>query len=232
MLLLAAVPACLPAQPDGPTIRIVRPAAGVLNSSSAVVEVALTEYSLNPDAVGGAHVEGEGHWHLYLDGDYLWASASETTSVTALGVGSHTLRAELVQNDHGVLEPPAEAEVEIEVTAESRGLRFVAPGSSGGDPVEVEAGTDIEFSLEISNFTLDPDNVGGEAAPCMCEGHWHLSVDGTYVDAVTTADYTFEQSTLSLEPGLHTVEARLVQNDHAEVEPPVFDLLTLDVLAP
>lgn len=52
--------------------------------------------------IGGSHVEGHGHWHLYLDGGYLNASCTEDMDVSLAGVapGKHALVASLRQNDH------------------------------------------------------------------------------------------------------------------------------------
>ena len=66
------------------------------------IRVDITGLRMNCNAVGGAHVDGEGHWHVYLDGAYQAFSCTDNVTIDLTGVssGKHTLVASLRQNNH------------------------------------------------------------------------------------------------------------------------------------
>ena len=50
--------------------------------------------------MGGANVDGEGHWHVMVDGSYYGYSTEGSLSVTGVDVGDHEVMVELMNNDH------------------------------------------------------------------------------------------------------------------------------------
>lgn len=101
------------------------------------------------------------------------------------------------------------------------------PEPAGIDRVSVAsnalfAGTLFEVNVEVSNFTLDPDNYGGD----KIDGHGHFHVyldqisDGTkLVGSGETPAFVRMPVTTTL--GDHTLIVTLQNNDHSDVEPAV-----------
>jgi ABC-type enterochelin transport system substrate-binding protein len=82
------------------------------------LSIAVTDFRLAPDSIGGANQDGVGHYRVYLDsasGDsYLAVGAASTTKVTIpadISDGSHDLRVVLHNNDRSPLAPPVEGSV-------------------------------------------------------------------------------------------------------------------------
>jgi hypothetical protein len=119
-----------PAQPTAPSIRITQPTDGGTVSAGAMeVNVEVTNFDL-VDKLGEANVPGQGHIHYFLDipapttpgkpaipASGTWApTASTMYSFEDVSVGTHTVSAELVNNDHTPLNPPVVSEVTFTAT--------------------------------------------------------------------------------------------------------------------
>jgi methionine-rich copper-binding protein CopC len=103
---------------QGPAISIVSPQPGATLSGNAVqVQVEISDFIIDTEAVGKAKAPGRGHWHLYLDGEFIGAVTTEDTTLEQVTQGPHHLRVALANNDHSPLSPPAEASVVIDVGA-------------------------------------------------------------------------------------------------------------------
>ena len=228
VFLLPLLCACLP-NIDGPLIAITNPQPGFLNSSSALVSVSVADFALSAESIGAPAQAGQGHWHLYLNGNYMSPHADADGPLVGLQPGNHQIKVELVNNDHSSLEPPAESIVEVEITTESRRLYFADPLPIGEAESAVHsAGQDLDITVELGGeFGIDIANLGEPPAKCDCEGHIHVYIDGGYLDVMTALTYTIPSGQLPL--GTHEIEVRLVKNDHADIEPLVFDLLSVDV---
>ncbi len=62
--------------------------------------VDIDNLSIDADKVGGDHVEGEGHWHVYDNGEYISYETVAWTAMPALDEGLHQLKVDLARNDH------------------------------------------------------------------------------------------------------------------------------------
>ncbi len=80
------------------------------------VEVDIEEFELSDD-VEGANVEGEGHYHVWVDGEYLMPSTEPEVELTDLDAGEHEIMVSLQNNDHTDLATPVKSEA-ITVTVE------------------------------------------------------------------------------------------------------------------
>lgn len=84
--------------------------------------VAVSDFTLSPD-IGGAAVDGEGHWHLLREVQGCQqaviaessASFVELVDGAALPTGNHSLTVELVDNQHQPLVPAVRFEANIRV---------------------------------------------------------------------------------------------------------------------
>lgn len=77
-----------------------------------------TNFSFAPEAVNGAHVPGQGHAHIYVDGVKVARVYSPWVHLQALPRGDHTLRVTLNANDHRPLAmdgAPVEATLELSI---------------------------------------------------------------------------------------------------------------------
>lgn len=195
-----------------PSLRITAPASPVtVNSSSAQLALVVSNFSLSAAKVGEAPADGEGHWHILVDGAYAGFGATLEALATRLSPGTHRVAVELVNNDHSALAWPAFDEVQVTV-------RPGAPGLSIGSP---SGGSDIAFdfaglSVAVSNFSLVPKF--GQSAQAG-EGHLHIFLDGAYLFFSANTSVTVR----GLAAGPHTVRIELRQNNHDPLPDPVAD---------
>ena len=64
------------------------------------VRLTTTNFTFAPQEVGGAHVPGHGHAHIYLDGVKVGRLYGEHYHLGSIAPGEHTLRATLNANTH------------------------------------------------------------------------------------------------------------------------------------
>ncbi|MBI4406993.1 MAG: hypothetical protein HY565_00645 [Candidatus Kerfeldbacteria bacterium] len=98
-------------------IEISSPEDGDTVATTFDLEVAIDDFTLAPDKVEGANAAGEGHYHVWVDGEYFVAGVAEVTSVAGLEVGEHELMVSLQNNDHTDLVPAVKSEA-VTVTVE------------------------------------------------------------------------------------------------------------------
>ncbi|WP_186775444.1 YHYH protein [Rubripirellula tenax] len=72
------------------------------NSSGIEVHLSLSNFELSSKNVDQAHIDGQGHAHLYLDGVKVTRLFDNTYQLDNVATGSHTVSVELVSNDHRV----------------------------------------------------------------------------------------------------------------------------------
>ncbi len=94
-----------PFRSSGPAdihIQFVTPHNGDSVTGVETVKVKITGLTMDCAGMGGANVDGHGHWELYLDGSLIGESCGETVSADFTGVatGKHALVASLRENDH------------------------------------------------------------------------------------------------------------------------------------
>ncbi|MDP2310134.1 MAG: hypothetical protein Q8P18_29220 [Pseudomonadota bacterium] len=159
-------------------------------------------------------VEGEGHVHIKLDGEYVNATSDMTYTLEGLTAGAHTVSVVLAGNDH------AESAISDSVT-----LNVLNPTVEILSPTDAAAlnANSASLGLSISDFTMSSD-VGG--APVIGEGHYHVLIDGAYFDYGT--DPTRALAT-QLDAGSHSLAVELVNSDHTSLSPAVMDTITVDV---
>lgn len=97
-----------------PTIKLTAPRDGDVVPAGDVV-VAVETTNLKFVMPGNKNVAGEGHVHFSLDGKPEQMSTTPTYTFKDVAAGSHTLRAQLVQNNTEPFDPPIFEEVTFEV---------------------------------------------------------------------------------------------------------------------
>src|SRR3990172_1820736 len=112
-----------------PTVTITQPSGMQFAPGNVKVSVQVANFRI-VNKLGQANVAGEGHVHYFIDVDAPTTpgkpavtapgtyAASTDTSYTwpGVGVGTHKLSVELMNNDHTPLDPPVVATVTVTVT--------------------------------------------------------------------------------------------------------------------
>ena len=144
-----------------------------------------------PEAASTAHVEGEGHFHLDVDGTKVQRFYNEAIYFAGVTEGEVTVMVELSANDHrtyAVDGEPIVAMVTVDVPPHDHGAH------SHGDAGQVAwAGEAPQMAIEVvedpksgynalitvDGMTLSAENVNGDNVDG--EGHLHLHVNGQKV---------------------------------------------------
>ena len=137
--LLAATGCAPPVLDEAPGIDILFPYSSQVDTfcPTMVVVVDVTGFSLSAEGIDQDEVEGEGHWHLLVDGEYIGLSATDYFLVDdslALEPGRvHALSAALRTNQHNPLDPDVvSGEVEINVDDVDDCIGGVGPDAAPG----------------------------------------------------------------------------------------------------
>lgn len=89
------------ATPAAPVLTIVSPAAGA-SVVGTTVDVVLSASGVRLAAPNGSAVEGEGHFHVWIDDGNEQRGAKTTFTFENVAPGQHTVRAELHKGDHSL----------------------------------------------------------------------------------------------------------------------------------
>jgi hypothetical protein len=203
--------------PEGEAV----PTVEVLATQDAVsgwnLQVITTDFIFAPERAGREFVLGEGHAHLYVDGEKRDRLYGPWYHLDNLAPGEHTIEVTLNGNNHAVYQSggrPISHEITIDGEEQSH------PHEGG---VPVEAGPDMAVVLDVekdpvggwtvyaetSGFTWAPQSAGLEHV--TGEGHAHLYVDDQKVGRI----YGSATYLGPLTPGSHTITVSLHANNHA-----------------
>ena len=202
------------------------------------LRVRTTDFEIVPENVSTDHVDGEGHMHLYIDGEKVSRIYGEWHHIGALEPGEHEVRVELSSNNHSALAVGGDiidddaTIVAGEASGHSMDHDHAAPraASEPYPAVSVELVDDPAggWSLHAvpSNFRLAPENASGDHVDG--EGHMHLYING---DKVARLYETWFQMP-PLPAGTHKIRVDLRSNDHVPITVdgvPVETAVTLEV---
>ena len=67
------------------------------------LRILTTDFRIVPENVSTAHIDGEGHMHLYIDGEKVSRLYGEWHHIGSLAPGEHEVRVELSANDHSAM---------------------------------------------------------------------------------------------------------------------------------
>jgi hypothetical protein len=192
--------------PQRPSIRIVSPEDGFMTFDRDItVQVEVENINLvSPE--GQPPQPGQGHYHIRVDGQDLGVFVADRSyTIRNLTAGEHRITVELQDNHHLPFDPPVLDTVVMRIL--SPRIRILAPQAGA-----LINSSSIEVRVDIRDFTLDPDRVGGSNEAGF--GHWHLFLDGVYQGFVTGTE-GFEATLTELEPGPHAIRVELANNDHS-----------------
>lgn len=135
----------------GPAIEITSPAQGATIGPSVTLRARITGFTVNGADIGHKMMAGEGHWHVLIDGVYATASAGPTAVLTALTPGQHLIEAQLANNDHSPLSPPAYYDLYVTV-----GGGASSTGSSSGGGYAQPTGATHAVTVAIAGYAFKP----------------------------------------------------------------------------
>lgn len=184
------------------------------------LHVETTNFTFAPEHASTDHVEGEGHAHIYVDGEKVGRLYGTDHYLGDVEAGEHEITVDLNANDHSPLlvdgEPVATTiTVDVPETDHgahdhgSDGVEAAAPAPTVTLTVEPDAKAGFNVQVETENFTFAPAAVGGDAVDG--EGHAHLYVDGVKITRLYGEWYHLD---IPLLAGEHEVTVDLNANDH------------------
>jgi hypothetical protein len=183
--------------------------------------IELTDFTVAPERASTEAVDGEGHLHLYIDGERISRFYNTALHLTGLEPGDHTVEVELSANNHSayaVDDEPIRAATTITV-AETDGS--VSHDHGEADLFESAAAPTIELSVtkdpksgwnlfaDVDGFEFAPESVNSE--PVDGEGHLHLYLDGERVSRMYGPWWHLS----GLTEGRHEVMVEVSANDHS-----------------
>jgi len=225
----------MPMQPgaENMKVQITSPSAGfVLKGNELDLSVATRGYDSTCDLAGKPVAEGEGHYHVLLDGALInmFCGSAATLSMQNVASGAHMVEVVPAQNDHAEIMDNA---VEIPFTYKpTNPLPEITASSATGDAaiqiLEPQDGATLSGAFTVTvaftNFNSSCDLLGKPDVPGY--GHWHINIDsmtgpmmgmGTMLGMGCTE--TFTGSTQGLDAGsTHTLYTLLTDNGHAPLD--------------
>lgn len=172
-----------------------------------------------PQNVNAAHIPGEGHAHIYVDGEKINRVYGPYYHIPKLSPGDHEIRVTLNANSHNDLTlngEPIEATTTVTTSAAAHNHAARAHAAVEADAamsIEVEAHPDPlgGYNLHVmpQGFAFSGGNVNGKHIPG--EGYGQISVDGEPVNRTYGEWFKLP----ALQPGMRTIEVALFTNNHS-----------------
>ncbi len=200
------------------------------------LRVRTTDFTFAPEHASTAPVAGEGHAHVYVDGEKVGRVYTEWMHL-ALEPGTHEVHVDLNANNHSPLlvhGEPIEATATVEVPepadahSHSGGFEAALPYPSVSMTITEDPMSGWNVHVEASDFTFSPEKASTMHTESG-EGHAHLYVDGRKVARLYGPWFHFGGD---LPAGPHEFRVELNTNDHVPylaAGEPVEDVATVTV---
>ncbi len=200
-----------------------------------------TNYEVAPEKASTEAVFGEGHFHLYIDGEKTARFYNPALHLGDLTPGPHEVTVELSANDHSTyavdgakiqhtiaidVPEPSEEMAMGHKTHELIAISGAKPTLDLSVSADPKSGWNVEAAVE--NFTFTPRETGGE--PVDGEGHLHLYVDGAKIGRLYGPWWHIP----ALSEGSHDIMVELTANDHSPWsvdDEPIRAMATVEVSA-
>lgn len=104
-------------------------------ASGTTVTVTFSVQNFQLVTPGGSVVAGQGHIHVWLDGQSLQMVWTPTATFTNVGPGTHTVTAELVDNQHEPVTPDVRTSVAVTVATPGTGGTASGASSTSATPM-------------------------------------------------------------------------------------------------
>ena len=203
------------------SVRITSPVANqIVNSSAVMLSLTKSNFVFDSSAIGETNEKGKGHLVLSVDGIPQRFDFRDQVAATRLTSGPHSLRIELVNNDHSPLSPPVIDSVSVTISDQAPRVEL----TPGGSMYLENFSSSLMMGVKPTHFRLVRNS---NRNPVPGEGHYGVFLD----DAFHHAAYDTMTTVTRLDSGLRRVRAELVSNDGSSLSPRVFDEIWLRVPA-
>lgn len=227
--------------PEGMAVPTIAVSTTEDSSSGVNLFVELGNFTIAPESASTDPVDGEGHLHLYVDGERVMRFYNTALHLGDLEPGEREITVEVSANNHSAYAVDGEA---IRATT-----TVTVPESDGGhahgdeaalleaaNPVPTVALSVTEdpksgwnVAVELTDFEITPEAEGTD--PVDGQGHLHLYVDGEKI----TRLYGTHWHVSSLTEGSHEIMVELSANNHlayADLDGnPIMAMATVEVSA-
>lgn len=210
--------------PEGMAVPAVELEAVADARKGANISISLTDFEISPENASTDPVDGQGHMHLYVDGERVMRFYNTDLHLGNLEPGEREIMVELSANNHsayGVDGEAIRATATVEVPdhdAAGDGDHAMSHGEgvAADEPVpaiSIEVSEDPKsghnVAIDVTNFTITPANVNTDHVDG--EGHLHLYVDGERQGRL----YGLDTHISGLKAGTHEIMVELSANDHS-----------------
>jgi len=183
------------------------------------VHIMPSGFEFTPENANGDNIDGEGHAHIWVNGEKLGRVYTEWFHLVGLEPGEHEIVVTLNANDHSdyLIDGDAISGSAMVTVAEPSGMSH-----GHHDQIEAESPMNVEIvaeadavkganvTINATGFTFAPENVNGEHVDG--EGHAHIYVDGVKLSRV----YGDSIYLGNLTEGMHEIRVTLNANTHAD----------------
>ncbi len=210
--------------PDGMAVPGIEIEATVDPVSGHNLLVDLSDFELAPENASTDPVDGQGHLHLYIDGERKARFYNQALHLDGLEPGEHDVMVEVSANNHSAYAVdgnPIQAMTTITVAESGSSDGHGGHGSDHGDLVESANPPSIELTVvqdpksgwnvfaDVENLTFAPEAAGLDHVDG--QGHLHLYVDGHKVARLYGSWWHIP----ALATGSHEITVEANANTHA-----------------
>ena len=203
------------------------------HNGSVDVRIITDGWTWAPESVNTNHVPGEGHAHIYVDGDKINRVYGPHYNIKGLEPGEYLIRVTLNANTHNDLIVDGElVEASATATVTARQEHHGSEPADGTSEMSIRAAvhedllSGYNLQVETKGFDLSPENADTENVPG--QGHIHVSIDGEEHARM----YGSWLKIPKLDSGMHTITAGLYSNMHEPYHwngQPIEDSVTVHV---
>ena len=129
--------------PEGMSAPTVQLSAAPSSGGGWDLYVQVTDFRFAPEQASAEHIDGEGHMHIYVDGEKIGRVFGSAHHIAGLASGEHAIRVELSSNDHSPITVNGHfIEDTVIVTAEA------AAGTTESAAGQREAPDEVSLTVE------------------------------------------------------------------------------------
>ena len=189
-----------------------------------------TNFEIVPENVSTAHVDGQGHMHLYIDAVKVMRLYGEWHQLPPLTAGTHEIRVELSSNDHSAMAIDGEivdGTVTLEVSEDQATLKADDStnahshehGASDMDPEGADPSTVTDPDQTISIEIVNGEPVGGhQRVEVDLNSEVAISVTSDVVEEVHVHGYDILHSVSPGQPSHFSFDAAIPGVFEVELE--------------
>ena len=185
--------------------------------AGANVQIMTEGFTFSPENVNGAHVAGEGHAHIYVDGEKITRVYTPWHHLGDIEPGEHEIRVTLNANSHEeyTFNGSKVQATSIVTVPEPHGHTHAAESVEAQSEMTVNIALEQDplgganLFVETTGFAFAPRNAGDHHVPG--EGHGHVYVNEVKIGRI----YGNAMQLGNLASGMNEVQVTLNTNEHS-----------------